>query len=171
MGLSDIAAGLAVTERQRDRGVATVDRTTPTVAGALAAYADDLPCETDAAARLVEAYAGGAPVDEAAATAGLPAVTGAKTLFLLGFEGLSPLSPLGREVLRDWLDGDVGRSDARTLADASEAEFSLAAYVETHDPLEGAAGRLATVMEATENATVAKRDALADTMSDVGELR
>lgn len=171
MGLSDIAAGLAVTERQRDRGVATVDRTAPTVAGALAAYVDDLPCEIDAAARLIEAYVGGEPIDAAATAAGLPAVTGAKTLFLLGFEGLSPLSPLGRAVLRDWLDGEIGRSDARALADATEAEFSLATYVETHDPLEGAAQRLATVMEETGNASVAKRDALRDTMSGVGELR
>lgn len=170
MGLSDIAEGLAVTERQRDRGVATVDRTEPTLNAAVARFAEDLPCDVATAATLVDEYAGGASVGEAAASAGLPAVTGAKTLFLLGFEGLSPLSPLGRDVLRDWLDGEIGRTDAKALADASDAEFSLAAYVETHEPLAGARERIATVLQTETNAAVAKRDALADTMSGVADL-
>ncbi|MFB6082252.1 MAG: hypothetical protein ABEJ67_05465 [Halanaeroarchaeum sp.] len=171
MGLSDIAEGLAVTERQRDRGVATVDRTDPTLNAAVSRHADDVPCDAEAAARLVDEYASGASVGDAAASAGLPAVTGAKTLHLLGFEGLSPLSPLGRDVLRDWLAADIGRSDAMALADASEAEFALATFLETHDPLPGAAERVTSALAADGNAAVAKRDALADTMSGVGDLR
>lgn len=171
MGLSDIADGIAVTERQRDRGVATVDRTDPTLNAAVARYADDLPCEAEAAAVLVDAFVGGESVGDAALSAGLPAMTGAKTLFRLGFEGLSPLSPLGRDVLQDWLDGEIGRTDAKDLTGASDAEFALATYLETHDPLPGARERIATVMREETNASVAKRDALADTMSDASELR
>jgi hypothetical protein len=170
MGLADIAEGLAVTERQRDRGVATVDRTDPTLNAVLARFVDDLPCDASDAARLVEAYAGGASVGDAAASAGLPAVTGAKTLYRLGFEGLSPLSPLARDMLRDWLAGDIGRTDALDLTGASESEFALATYLETHDPLPGANEALATALQTDTNATVAKRDALADTMSGVGDL-
>ena len=171
MGLSDIADGLTVTERQRDRGVATVDRTDPTLNATVARYANGLPCEVEPAAILVDEYVGGASVGDAAATAGLPAITGAKVLFRLGFDGLSPLSPLGREVLRDWLDGEIGRTDARALADASEAEFALATYIETHEPLSGAREGVATALGSDTDASVAKRDALADTMSDVGDLR
>lgn len=170
MGLSDIAEGLAVTERQRDRGVATVDRTDPTLNAALSRYVDDLPCDVTAAAQLVDEYAGGASVGHAAGAAGIPAVTGAKTLFLLGFEGLSPLSPLGRDVLRDWLAADVGRTDALALSGASESEFALAAYLETHDPLPDANERVTAALSPSGNATVEKRDALADTMSGVGDL-
>lgn len=171
MGLSEIAAGLAVTEQQVDRGVATVDRTDPTLAAAVATDAEALPCDAEAAAMLVDEYAGGASVGDAAASAGLPAVTGAKALHLLGFEGLFPLSPLGRDVLRDWLAADLGRTDAMALADATEAEFALATFIETHDPLEGAAERVTDALHADGNAAVEKRDALADTMSDAGDLR
>lgn len=171
MGLSEIADGIAVTERQRERGVATVDRTDPTLNAAVAAFEADLPCNVSTAAQLVEAYASGASVGEAATDAGLPAVTGAKTLYRLGFEGLSPLSPLGRDIIDDWLAGEIGRTDAKTLADASEAEFSLATYIETHDPLPDADERIATALQSDTNAAVAKRDVLADTMSGVEDLR
>ncbi|MGM0398392.1 MAG: hypothetical protein ACQEQY_05300 [Halobacteriota archaeon] len=171
MGLSDIAEGIAVTERQRERGVATVDRTDPTVNAAIAPFEDDLPCDVADAAILVDEFVGGASVGAAAASAGLPAVTGAKTLFLLGFEGLSPLSPLGREILGDWLAGDIGRTDAKALTDASDAEFALATFLETHDPLPDADERIATALQSDTNHSVAKRDVLADTMSGVGDLR
>lgn len=170
MGLSEIADGLAVTERQRERGVATVDRTRPTLNAAVAEYADALPVDASAAARLVEAYRGGASVGDAAATAGVPAVTAAKTLHRLGFEGLSPLSPLGRDVLRDWLDAEIARTTAVDLTGATEAEFALAAFIETHDPIPGAAEAMATALQREGNAAVAKRDALADTMSGVADL-
>lgn len=171
MGLADIAEGIAVTERQRERGVATVDRTDPTLNAAVARFAEALPCDVDTAAIVVDEFSGGASVGDAAATAGIPAVTGAKTLHLLGFEGLSPLSPLGRDILADWLDGEIGRTDAKALSGASDAAFALATYVATHDPLPGAHERIATALQSDANASVEKRDALADTMSGVGDLR
>ncbi|PSQ27612.1 hypothetical protein BRD09_08390 [Halobacteriales archaeon SW_10_68_16] len=99
---------------ERDRGVATVDRTDASLAERLAAHEDALPCR-----------AGTAPV------------TAAKTLHLLG-ESVHPLGPTGREVVRDWLAGDLPRTEAVELARATETEFALAAYVETHDPLPAA---------------------------------
>jgi hypothetical protein len=137
MGLADIAAGVEVTTEQRDRGVATVDRTDASLAERLAAHEDALPCRAGTAATVLEEYAGGASVGAAARAAGMAPVTAAKTLHLLG-ESVHPLGPTGREVVRDWLAGDLPRTEAVELARATETEFALAAYVETHDPLPAA---------------------------------
>jgi hypothetical protein len=170
MGLADIAAGLEVTSEQCSRGVATVDGTDASVADRLAPFADDLPCSPAEAASVVEAYAGGGSVGASARAAGLPPMTGAKTLHLLG-ESVSPLGPTGREVVRDWLDATLPRADALELAGASETEFALAAYVETHDPIAGARDAVESALAPSGDAAVEKRDLLAETMSDAGSLR
>lgn len=163
MALSDIAAGVEVTAEQRERGVAAVDDTAASLADRLEAFEDDLPCSSDEAATLVEAYAGGRSVGNAARVAGLAPATGAKALHLLG-EPVRPLSPTAREVVRDWLDARVSRSEALALTGLDEAEFMLGAYVETHDPLSGA-------REAVEGALdVGGDDPLADARSDLGDL-
>ena len=131
MGLSDIAAGVEVVDEQRDRGVASVDRTGDDLAGRLEPYGEDLPCSPAEAATLVETYAGGTSVGEAARAAGLSPTDGAKALHLFG-ESVSPVGPMGREIVADWLDGRLGRSEAVQLAGVSEREFALAAYVESH---------------------------------------
>jgi len=137
MGLSEIAAGVEVTTEQRERGVATVDGTDGSLADKLTAHADALPCDPAAAAAVVERYAAGGSIGQAAAAGEVPRVTAAKTLHLLG-ESVSPLGPTGREVVRDWIAGEVSRTEALALSRASPAEFALAAYVETHDPLSAA---------------------------------
>jgi hypothetical protein len=167
--LSEIAAGIEVTDEQRDRGVATVDDTDTDLAGALAAYEDRLPCDAAAAAATLEAYAGGAAVGAAGREGGLVPVEAAKTLHLLGVEGVAPLSPRAMEVVEDWLSGRLDRAQARELAGASDREFALAAYVLTHDPLEGV-DAVRERLRASGAATVEKRDRLAGTMSDVGDL-
>jgi hypothetical protein len=163
MGLSDIAQGVEVTTEQRERGVATVDRTGTPLAARLEPLEPSLPTDASVAARVIERYAAGGSVGQAAAQAGVPAVTAAKTLHLAG-ESVSPLGPTGREVVRDWIAGRLSRTDALALTRAAPAELALAAYVETHDPIdavrdavEGAidAGALAdrtaaTLAEATE---------------------
>ncbi|MFC6863362.1 hypothetical protein ACFQGE_07805 [Halomicroarcula sp. GCM10025817] len=164
MGLADIAAGLEVTESQRETGVAAVDETDASLATRLDPVADSLPCSPAAAATVVEAYAAGKSVGESGHAAGVPPVTAAKTLHLLG-EQVAPLGPRGREMVADWLAGDLSRSEALTLSGASEAEFALAAYVQTHDPLPEARDAVEGAL-----ATARERDPLADTMSDVGEL-
>jgi len=111
MGLADIAEGVTVTTRQRERGVASVDRTAESLASRLAAVEADLPVGADAAATMAEAYAGGASVGDAATEAGVAPTTAAKTLHRLGFEGLSPLSPLQREMVQDWLAAECSRAD------------------------------------------------------------
>ncbi|MFC6837218.1 DUF7858 family protein [Halomarina ordinaria] len=165
MTLSDIAAGLEVTTEQRSRGVASVDATGTSLRERLTAFADDLPCSATDAAAVVEAYAGGASVGASAATADLPPVTGATVLHLLG-EHVSPLGPTGREVVRDWLDARLSRADALALSGASEREFALAIYVETHDPLPGAQEALEGALSLGGDAAVEKRDLLAETMDD-----
>ncbi|MFB6142738.1 MAG: hypothetical protein ABEJ30_05285 [Halorientalis sp.] len=169
MGLSDIAAGIETTTRQRDRGVAAVDATDRSLAGRLEAFADDLPCAPGAAAAVVEAYAGGASVGESAREGGVVPVTAAKTLHLLGVEGVTPLSPTGRDVVRDWLSADVSRADAMALTGASEEEFALAAFVETHDPLPGAREVVDEAL-APADSMVAKRDRLGDALGDGPDL-
>lgn len=169
MGLTDIAAGLEVTTKQRERGVATVDATDESLLDRLAEFADELPCTAERAATLVETYANGASIGRSSHAAGIPPVTGAKTVHLLG-EPVAPLGPVGRELVRDWLDAECSRADAIALSGANETEFALATFVETHDPLPGAREALEGVFAGEANATVTKRDELAETMSDAHDL-
>ena len=169
MGLSEIAAGIEVTERQEDRGVATLDGTETPLEERLEPHAGVLPCSPAAAATAFEAYAAGASVGAAAREAGLASVTAAKTLYLLGIDGLCPLSPTGRRLVRDWLDAECSRGDALALSGASDREFALATFIETHEPIEGLADLHERACGGT-SATVDKRDALAGTMSDVTDL-
>jgi hypothetical protein len=171
MGLSDIAAGIEVHERQRDRGVPTVDATGEDAVARLDAHADALPCTPEAAATVLETYAAGTSVGECAREAGVPPMTAAKLLHRCGITGLSPLAPTARDILRDWLDGELPRTEAVELIGADEADIALATYVETHDPVPELADAVAGVLEPDANAAVAKRDALAETMSSVGDLR
>lgn len=169
MGLADIAAGLEVTAEQDERRVAVLDRTDAGLEERLGSYADELPCTPRQAATIIDAYVGGASVGEAAGAAGVPPVEAAKTLHLLG-EPIAPLGPTGRTVVRDWLAAELSRAEALELADASDEEFALAVYVETHDRLDGAAAAVAGALEPGRDAAVAKRDRLGETMSDVGDL-
>lgn len=170
MALSDIAEGLATTQRQRDRGVAVVDRTDRSLSAALEPFAEALPCDADTAESIVTAYAGGASVGDAATTAGVAPITASKTLHRLGFEGLSPLSPLERDICRDWLDAQISRADALELTRAADDELALAAYIETHDPLEGANETIQDALSSAADAMVEKRDALAETMTASQDL-
>jgi 4'-phosphopantetheinyl transferase EntD len=163
MSLSDIAAGVEVTTHQRDRGVAAVDETDAPLSERLDPVADELPCSAATAATVVEAYAAGKSVGDAGRVAGVAPVTAAKTLHLAG-EQVSPLGPQGREIVTDWLAGELTRSDAIALAGVTEREFALAVYIETHEPLPAA-------RDAVEGAlTTEERDPLGETMSDIGEL-
>jgi len=134
MTLSEIADDLEVTASQRDRGVAVADDTETPLVDRLAEHADDLPCTPAATATLVDAYTAGRSVGDAAREAGVTPMTGAKALHRCGVEGVGPLAPSRRDVIRDWLDGRIARSEAVTLAGGDEADFALATYVETHDP-------------------------------------
>ncbi|GAA0648988.1 DUF7858 family protein [Salarchaeum japonicum] len=138
MALSDIAAGLEVTASQRARGPTTVDGTERALPDRLREFAPDLPCDAPTAAVLLETYYDGGSVESAARAAGVAPVAGAKALHLLGVDGLTPLSPLARDVVADWLAGELSRSDALALTGAGEHEFALGAFVEAHDPLPGA---------------------------------
>ncbi len=163
MGLSDIAAGVAVTTEQRERGVATVDDTDASLADRLAPHAEALPCDAQAAAAVIERYAAGGSVGEAAVAGDVPRVTAAKTLHLLG-ESVSPLGPTGREIVRDWIAGELSRTEALQLSRASPETFALAAYVETHDPLPGARDAVEGALGA---GMAGSRDGLDDAIGDL----
>jgi len=171
MTLSDIAAGLEVTAEQRDHGVAMVDDTDADLTERLASFAESLPCEPAAAATILETHATGRSVGESARSAGVAPVTAAKTLYLLGVEGVNPLGPTARRVVRDWLDAELSRADALALTGATETEFALATYVETHEPCAGARETVDGVLAPGGDASVAKRDLLAETMDDALDLR
>jgi len=162
MGLSEIAAGIEVTAEQREREVATVDDTGATLAERLTAFEADLPCDAAAAATVLDHYAAGGSVGAAAAAADLPAVTAAKTLHLLG-ESVSPVGPTGRQAVRDWVAGDLPRSEAERLARVSPAEFALAAYVATHEPLTEAQAAVEGVLAGRE-----RRDPVGDAVDHPG---
>jgi hypothetical protein len=171
MALSDIAAGIEVTAEQRERGVPTVDDTDVDLSSRLAAYADELPCTPEAAATVVESHAGGDSVGDSARAAAVAPVTAAKVLHRCGVAGVTPLSPEARRILRDWLAGEISRADALTLTGATEAEFALASYLETHDPAPGLVEAVEGELAPGGNASVSKRDELAETMSSVADLR
>lgn len=137
MGLSEIAEGIEVTTHQDERGVATVDITDTTLEECLSPFASELPCRPPQAATVLEEYTAGKSVGVAGRAAGIAPVTAAKTLHLLG-ESVSPLGPVGQDIVADWVAGELSRTEALDLTRASESEFALAAYVETHDPLEEA---------------------------------
>jgi hypothetical protein len=147
MGLSEIAAGIEVTERQEDRGVATVDGTDRTLAERLAPFEDELPCSATAAATVLERYAEGGSVGDAGRAAGIAPTTAAKALHLLG-ESVSPVGPMGREIIGDWIAGRLSRSEALELARVGEDAFALAVYVETHEPIEAACREIEGVLAA-----------------------
>jgi hypothetical protein len=163
MGLADIAAGIEVTEHQRERGVAAVDDTAENLADRLTPFAEDLPCSASDAATVVDAYASGRAVDDCGHAADVPPVTAAKTLHLLG-EQVSPVGPTGRDIVTDWLDGRLSRSDAMALSGVGERTFALAAYVESTEPLPEARDAVEGAFETGET------DPLDEARSDVGEL-
>lgn len=162
MGLSDIAEGLEVTETQDERGVATVDTTDTSLAERLEPFESELPCSAGAAAIMLERYAEGASIGAAGRAAGVAPITAAKTLHLLG-ETVQPLGPMAREIVQDWIAGEISRADALELTRAGEIEFALAAYVETHDPLEEACAAVEGVLAARETGVGSPlEDALGD---------
>jgi hypothetical protein len=173
MGLPEIAAGLKLTTEQMERGVATIDDTGVGLDARLREFADELPCTAAAAATVLDRYDAGASVGEAGETAALAPVTAAKLLHRCGIEGVTPLSPTARRVLRDWIDGRLARADALELTGADEGEFALATYVETHEPIPELAEAVRRDASApiAGDALVSKRDALAETMSGGTDLR
>ena len=173
MTLSEIADGLEVTTEQRDRGVAAVDATADGVADLreqLTDYADELPCDAMSAATIVEKYTAGSSVGDGARAAGVAPMTAAKTLHLLGCEGVSPLTSEAHRIVDDWLSADLSRTEARELTGANETEFALATFVATHDPIPGASELIEGAFSPDGDAAVRKQDALGETMSDVSEL-
>lgn len=164
MGLSEIAAGLEVTAEQRDRGVATRDETNRSTAERLEPFDERLPCSPASASTLLEAYLEGASVGRAAAVAGVPETTAAKTLYLLG-EPIDPLTPTAKRILEDWLAGELSRTEAKRLAGIGESEFALGAYIATHEPIEGAESALAGTASVPTG-----DDPLSDARSDLDDL-
>lgn len=169
MALEDIAAGVEVTSRQRDRGVATVDETETSLVERIEPHASELPCTAQAAATILESYEAGNSIGSSARAAGVAPMTAARTLYRCGTPGVCPLSSTNRQIVRDWIAGELGRAEAVTLTGAGDAEFALTTYIETHDPVPELVDAVASV-GSDSNPTIQKRDALAETMSDVSEL-
>lgn len=147
MGLAEIAEGIEVTEAQDERGVTTVDDTGATLPERLEPFEAELPSSACEAATVLERYSAGGSVGDAARAAGIAPMTAARVLHLLG-EPVSPATPLQREILDDWLAGELSRREALELSRLDETEFALAAYVETHDPLEEASVAVEAVLAA-----------------------
>lgn len=171
MGLRELAAGITVTDEQRDRGVTEVDAAETPLVDRLAAHEDALPCTAAAAATVLESHTAGRSVGESAREANVAPMTAAKLLHRCGVAGVCPLAPTAREVVRDWLAGDLSRADAETLTGADDADFALATYVETHDPVPELKPVADAVATPDRSRAVETREALGDTMSSVEDLR
>ena len=166
MGLSDIAAGIEVTESQEEHSPATVDATDATLAERLEPFESELPCSAAEAATVLERYSQGKSVGDAGRAAGVAPVTAAKTLHLLG-ESVTPVSPLGADIVQDWVEGRISRTEAMELSQLGENEFVLAAYVETHEPLEDACAAIEGVLAARQTD---HHDPLSETRSAATDL-
>ena len=173
MTLSDIADGLEVTLDQRDRGVAVADDTDVPLVDRLRDHADALPCTAAATATLVDAYTAGRAIGDAAAAAGVTPMTAAKTLHRCGVDGVCPLAPTRRAVVREWLDGAIARSEALALTGGDEADFALTTYVETHDPLPAVADAVAANLAGSSplGAKLGADDPLGDALGSPDGLR
>jgi hypothetical protein len=165
MALEDIAAGIEVTAEQEAHGVAAVDETGEGLVERLRPHADALPCTPEAAATVVETHAAGTSVGESAQEAGIAPVTAAKALHRCGVSGVTPLSPMAREVVRDWQAGDLSRAEAVELTGASEAEFALGSYIESHAADPGLSAAAADV-----GGPAGCDDPLADAVGDADEF-
>lgn len=166
MGLSEIADGIEVTEKQDERGISTVDTTEASLAERLGPFAEELPCSAPEAATVLERYSEGKSVGAAGGAAGVAPVTAAKTLHLLG-ESVSPVGPMGADIIQDWIAGELSRTEALELCQLGEAEFGLAVYVETHDPIEEACAAIEGVLAARR---AEQRQPLAETISESTDL-
>ncbi|MFB6111501.1 MAG: hypothetical protein ABEJ35_03085 [Halobacteriaceae archaeon] len=163
MGLDEIAAAAGTTTTpQRARGVATADRTEAPLVSRLAAVEEELPCKARAAATILRTHTAGTPIGESARAADLAPITAAKVLHRLGVDGVCPLAPTARTIVRDWLAGSLPRAEALELTGASDREFALAVYIETHDPVPEAAQLTADAEVGGRDAMVEKRERLAD---------
>ena len=162
MTLSEIAAGLAVTTSQQNHGVAVADDTDTPLVDRLREHAAALPCTAEATATLVDEYTAGRSVGETAREANVAPMTAAKTLHRCGVNGLCPLAPTRRGIVRDWLDGRMARSEAVALTGGDDADFALATYVETHDPIPDVADAV--------DAAIAGSAPLADGLDDTGSV-
>jgi len=162
MTLSEIAAGIEVTAEQERRDVVAVDETGDLLER-LRPHEDALPCTPEAAATALETHAAGTSVGESAREAGIAPVTAAKALHCCGVSGVTPLSPMARQVVRDWMAGELSRTEALELTGASEAEFALGAYIESHDADPALAAAAADLQGDHE-------DPLADAVGDADEF-
>jgi len=165
MTLDEIAAGIEVTAKQEARGVAAVDETGADLVERLRDHTGALPCTPEAAATVVETHAAGTSVGESAREAGIAPVTAAKALHRCGVSGVTPLSPMAREIVRDWQAGALPRTEAIELTGVSAAEFALGSYIESHEPDPGLSAAVADV-----GSPAAEEDPLADAVGDVDEL-
>lgn len=171
MALEDIAASVGTTTtQQQECGVAAVDQTGRSLAERLVGFADELPCDPGAAATILRTHRRGTPIGESARVANVAPVTAAKALHRLGVEGVCPLAPTAREIIRDWLHGDITRADAVALTGGSDAEFALASYVETHEPIDDVQTLTSESRAMSGDAMVEKRDQLKDAVGDGPEL-
>lgn len=172
MGLSDIAAGINSTTKQQTRTVATIDDTDISLSERLGDHESELPCTAVAATTVLEAYDAGAGIEAAATTAGIAPVTAAKTLYRCGKPGIMPLAPTGRQILHDWLAGQLSRVDALALTQTDEPTFALATYIETHEIIEPIADvtRRDTANSFCDHSSVSQHGKFAETSNDGGNL-
>lgn len=170
MGLDDIAEGIQVVKSQERRDVAVLDGASESLSEWLSAVAAELPCSTASAAALARSYAGGASIDRASEVADVTPTVAAKTLHLLGFEGIVDVDPADRRAVRRWIDGELDRTTVQRRCTLDEKRFALTVFVETRDPVRGGRGVVES-MRTDSDAAADPNRALRETMSDPTDLR
>jgi hypothetical protein len=170
MTLADIAEGIEVVETQREREVAAVDVAGESLADRLESCASALPCSADQAADVAREYAATGSLDRTAEASDVTRTIAAKTLHLLGFEGVVRIDPADRAIVGRWIDGEIDRTTACRRSSLGERTFALAVYVETHEPLPAARAAVEPALTIDRATAVDRRDTLQETMSDPTDL-
>lgn len=171
MSLADIAEGVRSVETQHTRDVAIVDAVNESLADRLEGFASDLPCSPTQADRLARQFGAGESIESCAETVGVTRTNAARTLHLLGFAGVITVDPVDREIIKQWINGEIDRITANRRTDLDKSRFALAVYVETHEPLTETRAAIEPTVSLSENIQTDRRRALDETMADSTDLQ
>lgn len=158
-------------ETQHTRDVAVVDAANESLADRLEDCASDLPCSPTAASHLARQFRAGESIEACAETVGVTRTNAARTLHLLGFAGVITVDPVDREIIKQWINGEIDRTTATRRTDLERSRFALAVYVETHEPLTEDQAAIEPTISLSENIQSDRRRVLNETMADPTDLQ
>jgi hypothetical protein len=81
------------------------------------------------------------------------------------------VDPVDREIIKQWINGEIDRTTANRRTDLERSRFALAVYVETHEPLTEDQAAIEPTISLSENIQSDRRRVLNETMADPTDLQ